>query len=138
MENQSETRIWLYGIIKVYVCTKNVALKVWIDVPPKNTDAVVNETVELQCQGRGDPTPTIRWQKNGQDINFANNPRYFQKHTGSLQISTSQKSDSGKYVCVATNSQGSVRANATLRVLSKLNDHVCSLNAVTDQVENRF
>ena len=106
---------------------KTVALKVWIDVPPKNTDAVVNETVELQCQGRGDPTPTIRWQKNGQDINFANNPRYFQKDTGSLQISTSQKSDSGKYVCVATNTQGSVRANATLRVLSKLNDHASFL-----------
>ena len=89
-------------------------------MPPKNTDAVVNETVELQCQGRGSPTPTITWQKNDLNINFANNPRFFQKNTGSLQISRSQKSDSGKYTCVATNSLGSKRANATLRVLSKL------------------
>ncbi|XP_078347645.1 protein sidekick-2-like isoform X2 [Oculina patagonica] len=95
------------------------ALKLWIDVPPKNTDAVVNETVELQCQGRGDPTPTISWQKNGQNIDIANNPRYDQKVTGSLQIRASQKSDSGKYLCVASNSEGSVRANATLRVLIK-------------------
>ncbi|XP_020611355.1 protein sidekick-2-like isoform X2 [Orbicella faveolata] len=100
--------------------TLNVkTLPVWIDVPPKNTDAIVNETVELQCQGRGSPTPTITWQKNDQNINFASNPRFFQKNTGSLQISRSQKSDSGKYTCVATNSLGSKRANATLRVLIK-------------------
>lgn len=89
-------------------------------MPPKNTDAIVNETVELQCQGQGSPTPTITWLKNDQNINFANNPRFFQKISGSLQISRSQKSDSGKYTCVATNSEGSTRANATLRVLSKL------------------
>ena len=94
-----------------------VALPVWIDVPPKNTDAIVNETVELQCQGRGSPTPTITWLKNDQNINFANNLRFFQKNTGSLLISRSQESDSGKYTCVATNSLGSKRANATLRVL---------------------
>ena len=78
----------------------------------------MNETVELQCQGQGSPTPTITWLKNDLNINFANNPRFFQKSTGSLQISRSQKSDSGKYTCVATNSLGSKRANATLRVLS--------------------
>ena len=87
-------------------------------MPPKNTDAIENETVELQCQGRGSPTPTITWRKNDKDINFANNPRFFQKITGPLQISRSQKSDSGKYTCVVTNSLGSKRANATLRVLS--------------------
>lgn len=96
-------------------------LPVWIDVPPKNTDAVVNDTVELECVGRGNPSPTITWQKNDQNINFANNPRYFQKSSGSLQISRSQKSDSGKYTCIATNSIGSKRANASLRVLSKFN-----------------
>ena len=64
------------------------------------------------------PTPTITWLKNDLNINFANNPRFFQKSTGSLQISRSQKSDSGKYTCVVTNSLGSKRANATLRVLS--------------------
>lgn len=94
-------------------------LPVWIDVPPKNTDAVVNDTVELECVGRGNPSPTITWQKNDQNINFANNPRYFQKSSGSLQISRSQKSDSGKYTCIATNSIGSKRANASLRVLIK-------------------
>ncbi|KAJ7340259.1 Protein sidekick-2 [Desmophyllum pertusum] len=94
-------------------------LPVWIDIPPKNTDAVVNETVELECKGRGDPTPSITWQKNDLNIDFSQNPRYYQKNTGSLQISTSQKSDSGKYTCVATNSAGSKRANATLRVLIK-------------------
>lgn len=89
-------------------------------MPPKNTDAILNETVELQCQGQGSPTPTITWLKNDQNINFANNPRFFQKNSGSLQISRSQKSDNGKYTCVATNSEGSTRANATLRVFSKL------------------
>lgn len=116
---------------------KNAALKLWIDVPPKNTDAVVNETVELQCQGRGDPAPTITWQKNDQNIDFANNPRYFKKDTGSLQITTSQKSDSGKYLCVATNSQGSVRANATLRVLSEFNGYASYLYQVTGNVERK-
>ena len=105
----------------LYVLLLFVALPVWIDIPPKNTDAVVNETVELECKGRGDPTPSITWQKNDLNIDFSQNPRYYQKNTGSLQISTSQKSDSGKYTCVATNSAGSKRANATLRVLSKYN-----------------
>ena len=93
----------------------------WIDIPPKDTNALVNETVELECKGRGNPTPTITWKKDGQPINFASNPRYLLQSTGSLRISRAQKSDSGKYTCVATNRVGSKLANATLRVLSKFN-----------------
>ena len=91
----------------------------WIDIPPKDTTALVNETVELECKGRGNPAPTISWKKNDIAINFANNRRYLQMSTGSLRISLSQKSDTGKYTCVATNSAGYRWANATLSVLSK-------------------
>ena len=97
-----------------------LALPVWIDVPPKDTFAVVNETVEMECQGRGDPTPTITWKKDDVIINNATSSRYFfPKFTGSLTIMMSQKSDSAKYTCVVTNSFGSKWANATLTVLSK-------------------
>lgn len=95
-------------------------LPVWIDVPPKDTFAVVNETVEMECQGRGDPTPTITWKKDDVIINNATSSRYFfPKFTGSLTIMMSQKSDSAKYTCVVTNSFGSKWANATLTVLIK-------------------
>ena len=104
----------LFSVLFVFV-----ALPVWIDIPPKDTFALVNETVELECKGRGDPTPTITWKKNDQPIDFANNRRYFQKSTGSIQISGSQKSDSGKYTCEATNRVGSKWAKVTLTVLSK-------------------
>ena len=97
-----------------------LALPVWIAIPPKDTNALVNETVEMECKGGEYPTPTITWKKNDQPINFASNPRYFQKVTGSLRIIRAQKSDSGKYTCVATNSVGSKRADATLKVWSKL------------------
>ena len=95
------------------------ALDVWIDVPPKNTHALINETVELKCVGRGTPTPSISWQKNDVPINFQSSPRYLKMSSGSLRISMSKKSDSGKYTCVATNSLGHRKANATLTVLSK-------------------
>ena len=95
------------------------ALPVWIDVPPKNTFALVNETVELECKGRGNPTPTINWKKNNVVVNNVTFPRYYLRSTGSLQIVRSQKSDTAKYTCVATNRYGSKQANATLTVLSK-------------------
>jgi len=80
----------------------------------------VNETVELDCKGRGDPTPTITWKKNDQLIDFASNSRYFKKNS-SLQIRRVEKSDAGKYTCEASNSKGRKWADATLRVLSKSN-----------------
>ena len=109
----------LITIIMIMTMIMLFFLLVWIDVPPQDNVALVGETAELECKSRGVPTPVIMWKKNYQPIHFPSNPRYAQKSTGSLQISRSQKGDSGKYTCVVTNSVGSKSANATLTVWSK-------------------
>ena len=91
----------------------------WIDIPPKDTVALINETVELECKGRGDPEPTITWSKDGQVIDVSKSARHTIKSSGSLWISKSQKSDSGEYSCEAANNVAKKTAKATLRVLSK-------------------
>ncbi|KAK3726626.1 hypothetical protein QZH41_012276 [Actinostola sp. cb2023] len=97
-------------------------IPVWIDVPPTDRTVTLGETIELPCQARGSVTPSINWKKDGTFIGFyASGSRFHLKSSGSLQITNTQKSDSGIYVCIATTPSGYRNASATLKVLSKTN-----------------
>nr|XP_005482654.1 contactin-5 isoform X2 [Zonotrichia albicollis] len=64
--------------------------------------------VSLNCQARGNPTPTYRWLRNGTEINIESDYR-FSLIEGSLIITNpSETKDSGQYQCLTTNMFGSI------------------------------
>uniref|UniRef100_A0A7N8WX80 DCC netrin 1 receptor n=1 Tax=Mastacembelus armatus TaxID=205130 RepID=A0A7N8WX80_9TELE len=81
---------------------------------PTNTYAYESTDIELECAVTGNPPPTVRWMKNGEEVIPSD---YFQIVDGSnLQILGLVKSDEGFYQCVAKNSAGSSQAMAQLVV----------------------
>uniref|UniRef100_A0A7N6BYV6 DCC netrin 1 receptor n=1 Tax=Anabas testudineus TaxID=64144 RepID=A0A7N6BYV6_ANATE len=79
---------------------------------PTNTYAYESTDIELECAVTGNPPPTVRWMKNGEEVIPSD---YFQIVDGSnLQILGLVKSDEGFYQCVAENSAGSSQAMAQL------------------------
>ncbi|KAK1883414.1 Netrin receptor DCC, partial [Dissostichus eleginoides] len=79
---------------------------------PTNTYAYESTDIELECAVTGNPPPTVRWMKNGEEVIPSD---YFQIVDGSnLQILGLVKSDEGFYQCVAENSAGSAQAMAQL------------------------
>ncbi|XP_019745976.1 netrin receptor DCC isoform X2 [Hippocampus comes] len=79
---------------------------------PTNTYASESTDIELECAVTGNPPPTIRWMKNGEEVIPSD---YFQIVDGSnLQILGLVKSDEGFYQCVAENIAGSSQAMAQL------------------------
>ncbi|XP_068001345.1 contactin-5 isoform X2 [Melanerpes formicivorus] len=64
--------------------------------------------VSLNCQARGNPTPTYRWLRNGTEIDIGSDYR-FSLIEGSLIINNpSEIKDSGQYQCLTTNMFGSI------------------------------
>ncbi|XP_049593121.1 netrin receptor DCC isoform X2 [Syngnathus scovelli] len=79
---------------------------------PTNTYAYESTDIELECAVTGNPPPTIRWMKNGEEVIPSD---YFQIVDGSnLQILGLVKSDEGFYQCIAENIAGSSQAMAQL------------------------
>ncbi|KAK6322888.1 hypothetical protein J4Q44_G00076800, partial [Coregonus suidteri] len=79
---------------------------------PTNTYSYESMDMELECAVTGNPPPTVRWMKNGEDVIPSD---YFQIVDGSnLQILGLVKSDEGFYQCVAENEAGNAQAMAQL------------------------
>ena len=71
----------------------------------------------LYCEADGNPTPTISWQRDGQPLE--SNGHYTIQDDGALVISSPRHTDSGGYVCLATNVIGFARKSVHLVVNSK-------------------
>ncbi|XP_045071541.1 netrin receptor DCC-like [Coregonus clupeaformis] len=79
---------------------------------PSNTYSHESTDLELECAVTGNPPPTVRWMKNGEEVIPSD---YFQIVDGSnLQILGLVKSDEGFYQCVAENKAGNAQAMAQL------------------------
>ncbi|KAM4662543.1 hemicentin-2 [Discoglossus pictus] len=78
-------------------------------------EKVANEPVVMTCPVHGTPTPQIRWLKNGVFLT-ANLPGVAQLGNGSLLIELALPSQSGDYICLATNEAGSARRKTKLVV----------------------
>ncbi|KAF4803812.1 DCC netrin 1 receptor [Turdus rufiventris] len=82
---------------------------------PSNLYAWESWDVELECTVSGNPTPTVRWLKNGEVVIPGD---YFQIVGGSnLRILGLVKSDEGFYQCMAENEAGSSQSIAQLIIL---------------------
>lgn len=76
------------------------------------------EAATFRCQVVSDSNlpVQVRWLRDGLEIDFRDNPRFFVTHENSLVISQAQEADSGNYTCVAQNKLKDITASAALVV----------------------
>ncbi|KAI1891477.1 hypothetical protein AGOR_G00144220 [Albula goreensis] len=82
---------------------------------PQTVSVQVHQPVVLECVVSGVPVPRITWRKHGA-ILAGNNPRYAFAENGSLHIHSAQVTDTGRYLCMATNQAGTQRKRIDLQV----------------------
>ena len=83
----------------------------------QNTSVYEHHTVQLGCFANGDPKPQVCWYKNGQRL-ITDSRVSFDQH-GYLSISEVQITDSGEFLCKATNMAGSATHSFNLNVIGK-------------------
>ncbi|XP_019412229.1 PREDICTED: hemicentin-1 isoform X1 [Crocodylus porosus] len=96
-----------------FVLTVNVAPI--IRTGPQTVVVLINTSAVLKCDAEGVPTPRITWRKDGA-IFSGNNARYSVLEDGSLSIHSAHITDSGRYLCMATNAAGTERKRIDLQV----------------------
>ena len=85
----------------------------WFPVPPTVTEAPQSKTInegdrlQLTCKASGQPTPTITWTKDGNQLGKT------------VDIQNSKRTDAGTYVCKAENKVTQVTASAQVTVQCK-------------------
>ncbi|XP_061680955.1 hemicentin-1 isoform X2 [Syngnathoides biaculeatus] len=92
-----------------------------VNVPPTIKDGPqtmsvrINQPAVLECIVSGVPAPRVTWRKHGA-ILVGNNSRYTFIEDGSLHIHSVQVTDTGRYLCMATNPAGTQRKKVDLEV----------------------
>ncbi|KFP01647.1 Hemicentin-1, partial [Calypte anna] len=87
-----------------------------IQSSPQAVAVHVNASVVLECVAEGVPTPRVTWRKDGAVLT-GNNTRYSMLEDGSLHIHSAHVTDTGRFVCMATNAAGTERKRTDLQVL---------------------
>lgn len=82
---------------------------------PVEIAALAGEEVTLPCEVKSSPPPIITWAKESQLISPFS-PRHTFLPSGSMKITEARVSDSGMYLCVATNIAGNVTQSVKLSV----------------------
>ena len=88
---------------------------------PRNVTEKLYETVYFPCQAIGFPTPTIKWVKyssGNQETAIETSGRFVINQDGYLYILGVEWSDSGRYACIAENTNGRIIAYAHLNVVT--------------------
>ena len=106
-----------------------VDMKLDLKVPPtiemhlRDIDAVEEQDIRLDCVVSGKPTPTVKWYKDGKEIEQDNTNYllHFDNETGfaSLTIKRVNRNDAGRFTCVARNVLGSCATSSTVNVKGK-------------------
>uniref|UniRef100_K7FYA6 Roundabout guidance receptor 3 n=1 Tax=Pelodiscus sinensis TaxID=13735 RepID=K7FYA6_PELSI len=80
---------------------------------PANQTLAVGATAQLTC--RGNLLPSVQWLKDGQQV-VGRDTRASLSDNGTLQITNSRVSDSGRYVCMAASATGKTEWSGVLTV----------------------
>ncbi|GAA6229497.1 neural cell adhesion molecule L1-like isoform X3 [Lates japonicus] len=88
----------------------------WVKEPQSQLYAP-GETVRLDCQAAGIPTPTITWSINGQPLTEVDDEPRRSLTTGALILMDVEFADTAVYQCEATNNHGSILLNTYLYVI---------------------
>ncbi|XP_038609867.1 roundabout homolog 4 isoform X2 [Tachyglossus aculeatus] len=90
------------------------ALREDFRLQPRDVAAGEGDRLVLECEPpRGHPEPTVSWRKDGEPLVPVTGRHVVSR--GSLLVTRAERSDSGNYVCVATNAAGQ-RESRTARV----------------------
>ncbi|XDV30076.1 hypothetical protein PO909_033071, partial [Leuciscus waleckii] len=92
------------------------------DLPLKPVTVTEGETLTLSCHVRGSPPLKIQWMKDRQDLSSSANTKItFVDGTATLQMVRVSKTDTGDYLCKATNEAGSefCKSKVTIKVSEK-------------------
>ncbi|GAB6018614.1 hypothetical protein CHUAL_000299 [Chamberlinius hualienensis] len=82
-----------------------------INIPQRNQTVVIGSTVDLVCDVRGHPTPTIFWTRDQGELPFQS------KIEGNvLKIQQVRVEDGGRYICSANNEAGTTQDFIVLNV----------------------
>ncbi|XP_059188930.1 neural cell adhesion molecule L1.1-like isoform X2 [Centropristis striata] len=92
------------------------AVPYWVK-EPENLQYSPGETVRLDCQAEGIPTPTITWSINGQPVSEVDVEPRRSVFGGVLILRDVVFTDTAVYQCEATNKHGSVLVNTYLYVV---------------------
>ncbi|XP_029995279.1 neural cell adhesion molecule L1.1-like isoform X3 [Sphaeramia orbicularis] len=84
---------------------------------PQNLLYSPGETVRLDCQAEGIPTPTVTWSMNGQPITEVDDEPRRSVSGGVLRLMDVEFGDTAVYQCEATNKHGSILTNTYLHVV---------------------
>lgn len=101
----------------------------WITSGPEDSLAPLHQGLALDCEVKGYPIPTIRWEfkaTNGSIRTLPSDDIYVAVHmrggpepfmtTSWMQIVDVRTTDAGMYTCVALNSEGETRLSAKVKV----------------------
>jgi len=89
----------------------------------------VDEDLQLECLAIGDPQPTVKFNKDGNEI--VNNSRTVLYENGTLIIQSLMEEDSGRYSCLVGNSGGFLSPVETF-VIVKSNLRIDSLDLIDE------
>ncbi|XP_077420810.1 immunoglobulin superfamily DCC subclass member 4 isoform X2 [Vanacampus margaritifer] len=106
--NKPRTREFVIAAAELYVPAPPVILQ-----PPETVSLSRGNTARFVCNSSGEPTPVLRWLKNGK--------RFFRRaktqNPGVLLINQLALEDAGYYQCIANNDLGTACATAKLTVI---------------------
>ncbi|XP_062398543.1 fibroblast growth factor receptor 2-like [Sardina pilchardus] len=82
---------------------------------------VVSYTAKFRCQAHGNPTPTLKWFKNGKEYKRDQRIGFkMRDHPGIINIESVVPSDKGNYTCVVENQYGSINHTYQLDVVESV------------------
>ncbi|XP_011902754.1 PREDICTED: hemicentin-1 isoform X2 [Cercocebus atys] len=96
-----------------FILTVNVSPN--IKGGPQSLVILLNKSTVLECIAEGVPTPRITWRKDGAVL-AGNHARYSILENGFLRIQSAHVTDTGRYLCMATNAAGTDRRRIDLQV----------------------
>ncbi|PNJ20156.1 PXDN isoform 5 [Pongo abelii] len=98
-------------------------------VTPQNRVVIEGQTVDFQCEAKGNPPPVIAWTKGGSQLSV--DRRHLVLSSGTLRISGVALHDQGQYECQAVNIIGSQKVLAHLTVLPRVTPVFASIPSDT-------
>nr|CAD7199638.1 unnamed protein product [Timema douglasi] len=93
----------------------------FIRILPGQLKALHGANIRLDCQVKGEPTPAVRWYKDGTAIDLDACPRFNARFDGAncqLSVENLRDADTGRYMCEASNKAGRASSFARLMVVS--------------------